>query len=395
MIGCPSAWAGGLWIQEYGAPAMGRAGAGAEAGVDDASTSLCNPASTSRITVSQFMATGGLIWSQLEFDVDRGSLLNGTKDGGDAGAVAPSVSMFYVRPVNDRWSLGVNFYALTGSALDYDDNWSGRFQATDVELVLAALQPNVSYRMNDWLLVGAGFVIGYSKRELTVAVPNSSTPFAGPDGEATIDGDDVDFGFTLGMLLEPGEHTRLGIVYQSAIEPVYSGDATLIPANLSVGIETELPLASLLRIGVSHQLTDRLTGHLTVGWEDWSTLDAVNLSAESGGAVLERGWDDTYHYATGFSYRVNDTWSFQAGISYDTNPAKKENRTADLPLDRQIRYAISAGYMRPSGLEIAGHLVYADYGSAKIESLGFAGEYTSNDILFASVSFNWKLGRSR
>jgi len=47
--------------------------------------------------------------------------------------------------------------------------------------------------------------------------------------------------------------------------------------------------------------------------------------------------------------------------------------------------------VRPSGLEIAGHLVYADYGSAKIDSRGFAGEYKSNDILFFSVSFNWHL----
>ncbi len=74
-------WAGGLWILEYGAPAMGRAGAGAEAGVDNASTS--QPASMARLDQAQFMATGGLVWSQIEFDSDRSSSLNGTQDGGD------------------------------------------------------------------------------------------------------------------------------------------------------------------------------------------------------------------------------------------------------------------------------------------------------------------------
>jgi len=69
--------------------------------------------------------------------------------------------------------------------------------------------------------------------------------------------------------------------------------------------------------------------------------------------VLERGWDDTYHYAAGLTYRVNDTWNVQAGISYDTNPVNKENRTADLPIDRQVRYAVGAAYIRPSGLEVA------------------------------------------
>ncbi len=54
-----------------------------------------------------------------------------------------------------------------------------------------------------------------------------------------------------------------------------------------------------------------------------------------------------------------------------------------------------APHTRMSGTEIALHLVHADYGSAKIDAMGFAGEYSPNDILFASVSFNWKLARHR
>ncbi|MCZ6854416.1 MAG: hypothetical protein O7G86_10910 [Gammaproteobacteria bacterium] len=44
---------------------------------------------------------------------------------------------------------------------------------------------------------------------------------------------------------------------------------------------------------------------------------------------------------------------------------------------------------------IALHLVHADYGSAKIDAMGIAGEYSRNDNLFAPVSFNWKLARLR
>ncbi len=52
----------------------------------------------------------------------------------------------------------------------------------------------------------------------------------------------------------------------------------------------------------------------------------------------------------------------------------------DLSVDRQVRYAIGAGYTRSSGLEVAGHLVYADYGRARTESMGYTGAYASNDI---------------
>ena len=92
--------AGGLWITEYNQPTQGRAGAGEEAGNGDASDAFLNPASMSRHTESQLMVNGGL---------------------------TPSASVFYSRPLNERWSLGISGLALTGSALDYDDDWVGRF----------------------------------------------------------------------------------------------------------------------------------------------------------------------------------------------------------------------------------------------------------------------------
>lgn len=382
--------AGGLWIFEFGAPAMGRAAAGAETGIDSAAAGLYNPAAMTRATGTQLMATGGIISSQIEFDAERGSILNGTEDSGDAGSVAPAASLFYTRPINDRWRFGTNAYALTGSALDYDSDWAGRYQATEVTLVLVAVQPAVSYRVNDWISVGANAVLSYTELEMNVAVPNPTTPLLGPDGEATIDGDDTTFGFGFGILLEPTDKTRLGIVYQSKLEPEYSGDASLDPLGLAVGVETELPLAAFLRLGISHEFNDRFTGHLTLGWEDWSSLEAINLSTESFGAVLDRNWEDTYHFAVGGSYRVNGEWTFQAGIGYDTSPVDADDRTADLPVDRQVRYAFGLTRTLPSGLEVSGSLVYADYGDAEIDALGYDGDYSSNDILFAFVSFNWR-----
>jgi long-chain fatty acid transport protein len=96
-------WAGGLWLFEFGAPAMGRAAAGAETGSDNAAAGLYNPAAMSRATGTQIMASGGIISTDVEFDTDRGSILNGTEGSGDAGSVAPAASLFYTRPIDDRW----------------------------------------------------------------------------------------------------------------------------------------------------------------------------------------------------------------------------------------------------------------------------------------------------
>ncbi len=71
-----------------------------------------------------------------------------------------------------------------------------------------------------------------------------------------------------------------------------------------------------------------------------------------------------------------------------------------MPLDRQIRYAFGVEHTPSQGPSIAGSLVYADYGSAAIESdglgggaglTGYSGDYSSNDIFIFSISANWDL----
>ena len=69
-----------------------------------------------------------------------------------------------------------------------------------------------------------------------------------------------------------------------------------------------------------------------------------------------------------------------------------------MPLDRQVRLAFGADYIRDSGMKISGSLVYADYGDAAINSsrqpplVGYKGDYSENQIWFAAVAFNWPLG---
>ncbi|MDH3993050.1 MAG: outer membrane protein transport protein, partial [Gammaproteobacteria bacterium] len=209
LLSSSAGHAGGLWITEYGQPTMGRAGAGEEAGTDDATMALLNPAAMSRIKERQITVTGGAIYSDIEFDLEQGSLLNGDGDGGSAGSLAPLGSVYYVQPLDDRWTLGLSALALTGSALDYDDDWAGRFQAQDVSIIVAGLAPAVSYRFTDKFSVGLSVPVMYSSLELDIAVPDLVS--AGEtEGKAEIDGDDVQAAVTGSFLYEFTESTRIG-----------------------------------------------------------------------------------------------------------------------------------------------------------------------------------------
>jgi len=388
--------AGGLWVSEYNQPTQGRAGAGEEAGNGDASDAFLNPASMSRHSESQLMVGGGLILPQVEFDVESCSAFNGNGDGGDAGGLTPSVSVYYSRPINEKWTLGLSGLALTGSALDYDDDWVGRFDAQDVTMLVIGVIPAIAFQATDKLSFGLALPVMYSDLELDVAIPNLLSP-GEDEGKGEISGDDTKMAVSLSFHYQFSPRTALGGRASSKFEFDYDGD---IEAKYlgQVGVNTELTLAALARVGLSHQFNDRWSGYATVGWEDWSAMNEVLLSTDSRGVVLPRDWHDTYHSAIGVDYRLDDHWTLRTGMAYDTSPTNENDRTADMPIDEQFRYAIGADYLRDSGMKVSGSLVYADYGDAEIDRVGdsglvgFIGDYQTNQIWFASVAFNWPMG---
>ena len=388
--------AGGLWLNDYGDPSQGRASAGSAAGTGDASTAGHNPAAMTRLEGDHLMVTGGFVYSKVEFDLDSSGVLNGGGDGGSAGDTAPVGAVFYTSQLNDKTWLGISFGGWAGAGLDYDNDWAGRIQTTEVELTALVLMPSVGYKLTDQLSVGIGLPIMYTELELKVATPQ------GPglaDGRAKIDGDDVIVALNLSVSYEYDEYTRIGATYTSEFEAEYDGHIKT-SGGAKVSSDTDLTFAAKLRVGLSHDITNSTTGHLTWGWEDWSALDNIAISAENNGASLSRNWEDTYHYAVGITHTLSDAWRVNAGIAYDTNPVDKTDRTADMPLDRQVRYAFGVEHTPSQGPSIAGSLVYADYGSAAIESdglggddgaTGFSGDYGSNDLIFFSISARWDL----
>ena len=146
-----------------------------------------------------------------------------------------------------------------------------------------------------------------------------------------------------------------------------------------------------VKTGIYHDINDRFALLGTVGWEDWSSMENVNLSTSSGGtAALPRNWKDTWHFAGGLHYRLSKPWLLQFGIAYDTSPVDAEDRTADMPVDRQIRYNIGTQFTKSETLTIGGAFEYADLGDAEINNSQLKGSYESNDLFAFIINFNWK-----
>jgi long-chain fatty acid transport protein len=379
-----TAVAGGLYINEFATPSMGVAGAGAQAVATDASTAWHNPAGMTRIEGRELMVGGGLIYSTVKFDPDPDTPIPGGDDG-DAGGPAPLLSAFYVHSLTDRLKVGADLISVSGAVLDYDDDWTGRFLNQEVSLLTLTFNPNIAYRLTDWLSVGGGIGLMYANLEMKLAAP----PPAGM-GRVEIDGDDVAAAFNLSALVELSERTRLGVVYWSELELDFRGDVKINPPGLQVGIDTELPLVQWIKTSIYHEFSDSFALLGTIGWEDWSAFDDVNLSTARGSLELSKNWEDTWHFSGGIHYRPIPKWLFQGGIAYDTSPVDAVDRTPDMPIDRQVRYAVGAQYEWSDRISVGGSFVYADYGRAKISNTLLRGDYDRNSIFFFALNLNWK-----
>lgn len=389
VVSANTAWAGGLWLNEYGDFAGGRAAAGAAAGVDEAMTIAYNPASIARLDGNQLFFSGGAVVTDMQFDISYTTQRLGVDDGGDAGGVTAYSSMAYVHDLDsDKWSAGIALIPLSGAGIDYGDNWVGRFQATDVDLTLMALAPTLAYRVTDELSLGVTVQAYYGDLEIKTAVPRLGPNR--PEGEAKIDGDDTDVGFTLGAMYELSDRTRFGLFYQSELEPHYDGHIRTNPANLQVNTDLKLTFAEYVRFAVHQDMDERWGVDFTVGWDNWSALGNVPVDTEAGGVGIPTRWRDTYHVGWGTQYQLDKRWALTAGVAYDGSPVSPFSRNAQLPVDEQIRYAAGARYAISDTLTVGGYANYADLGKARIASQRWGGDFgDANSALQLIANVNW------
>jgi long-chain fatty acid transport protein len=389
LVVTPAAHAGGLYANEYGTPEMGTAGVGAEASALDASTAIpfYNPAGMTRLEGHQLVFAVGALGMDIEFQSDPATTFTGG-DGGQAGLPAPIFTVAYVHSFTERLKFGAAMFTAAGAGLEYDLDWVGRNQSQETAIATLSLSPTLAYRITDWFSIAGG--VNLMASGLVTKVEGLL-----PGSQISIDGTDTQVSFNFSMMFEPSETTRVGVTWVSETEFDYAGDVETTPIGATAPVNTTLTLAQLVRIGLYHEINDKAAILGTLGWENWSALESQFISVGTLNPIaLSRNWDDTYRYGVGFHYRVGDAWLLRFGLNNDTSPTRAKDRTADLPVDTQLRFG--AGFQHEgSGIFDWGfELVYADLGDAEINSsstLGdLVGSYKSNEYIGAAFNAQWR-----
>jgi long-chain fatty acid transport protein len=391
----PAAWAGGLWMYERGTPEVGTANAGVAARAQDASIAASNPAGMARLDKAEVMATIQPVITDVQFQPGPGTTTTGP--AGDGGVVLPTAGLFYVQPLGKDWRFGLSLGSYMGLGVKYEDDWVGRYYVQESALITLDVIPSLSYRVTDWLSIGAGLVFQYAYLKNDVAVNNT---IFGSDGRMEYKDDSFGIGGGVGVLVEPWKGTRFGLTYMSPVEQEFKDTPTFtnllgplnstLPARVG-DVKIKMTIPQAVMFSAFHEVTPKWAVMGNLGWQNWTKFGytGLSLSNNTGATVsttTNAQYDDTFHIALGAHYRFHPQWRVTAGFAYDSSPAGDADRTVAMPLDRAFRY--SAGLIYELNDRITAGLAYTfiDAGSASVNqtrgplSGTVQGDYSSNYI---------------
>lgn len=358
------ALAAGFALNEQSISGMGTSFAGRSSSADDATTLFGNPAGMARLKREEVSFGVAAIHAKTDIKNASGNstgAINAPTSGSNDGDMVPFTAVpmgYYVKPIDDKWAVGVGFYVPFGLATDYESGYQGRYFGDYSEVVVVTVQPTISYRFNDKLSIGFGPTINHIEGELQSASPGG---LAG-DGRVKVTGDDTALGFNAGLLYEFTPHTRAGITYHSKVKYKLEGDTKLSGAGFdqyeALGMQVsgkydaslDLDTPESIDVSITHELNDQWTLYAGAMWTRWSRFEAIIIENEGIPAVVqgnlapiieEQDWHDTWSYAIGAAYKLNKQWTLRSGLAFDQSPTNNTHRSPRIPSGD--RTAVSLG----------------------------------------------------
>lgn len=382
--------AGGLYVNEFTTTSQANAGAGRGAWAPDASVALHNPAAMTRLDDHGLAGGLGLVFGDVRFDPADGSP-SGDKSGRNQVDFAALAGLNYVHHIADRVRFGLSIYTLSGSALDPDDDWAGRFETTQISLVTLSISPTLGIKLTDWLSIGGGPIATYGVLNWNLNVQFPALPVGSESQVRLKDFDDWQPAGRVGILLQPIDDLSLSVSYLSETKFKLRGDLD-VKAGLSANVTTDLPLAQSIEVSAAWQATDRLMLLATFNWEDWSEANELKVSLPGLGRSINAatGFQDTFKFGAGANYRVNPEWLLQLGVMVDTSALNNHDRTTALPIDRQVRASVGFQHEYSDSLTLGGSFVYANLGQGEVNNTSVVGDYHRNDLFIVGMTLSFK-----
>ncbi|WP_279152385.1 outer membrane protein transport protein [Photobacterium iliopiscarium] len=305
--------AAGFQLNAQSATGLGRAFSGDGVIADNASTMAKNAASMALFDAPALSL--GVIAIDTDVNVKNTTFLGKNVDDASIGGTSYAPNIYYIQPINDKFSVGASLYSNFGTKTEFKDGY-GKNQAlgpispdlfgglTDVKSVNLGL--SAAYRINQHFSVGGGLDIIHGSGKLQ----------RGNAQAANIDADGLVLGYNLGAIYELNQNNRFGLSYRYSPTLKAEGDISYKGHNLN-NEKLVLPLPDIAEFSGFNKLNDKFAVHYSIQWIRWSEFDKLETSG--GTAINQYNWQDSWHYSIGGTYYLNNDWTLRAGYMHDTS----------------------------------------------------------------------------
>jgi len=399
LLVAPSTWAGGLFLSERATTdSVGTTGVSGITNNTTAEAGVSNPAGLTGLKASQLQLGVQVVDLRLEFDSTSPPASAGTANGSSTSLVP---STFYAYPVNDKMVLGASVHGAGGLGYDFSSDWAGRNFINDTEFSFLNITGSIGYKVNEKLSLGGALVIQQFYLEATTTTPALLLPPPlGTERKLETDGDDINPGFTLGLMYQVADATRVGFHYVSKIEHDLEMDLNIngsrvpvVDEILSGSFVIQGAQPSSFTFGVSHQLDQqwRLMGRLA--YEKWSEFGELTIKPAGGGSIdANLNLDDIYDIGIAAEHSAPGRTTY-FGLSYAESMVSDENRVISLPVSESIKLGIGAEWALGSDRFFGLAYELAMLGDAKVNQTNAGGTLNGSTgdyyIHFISATYRY------
>ena len=328
-----------------------------------------------------------------------GIFASGSDDEGGQSAVVPNL---FWKGRYQAYDMGLSIVTPFGLETRYDkDDWRGRYLGVRSDLKTVNINPSIARKVGNWSF-GAGVSVQYLDVTLTkqlypdtvlqaLGYPAAQATALG-DGTSELKGTSWAWGYNLGVRYQ-FDQSVFAASFRSTMTQQVKGNAYLYTQTGTQISKTlaaaEITLPATVDLSWSKRYGEQLQVLASATWTGWSSFKELVIKDDTTGSVISytpENWHDTWRFAMGANYQLNDRWTVRGGLAYDQTPVRDAYRTVRIPDNDRKWLSLGARYnVSPAvALDLAYTHIFTD--KTKIDETAYASSGVSLEAAVGSLN---------
>lgn len=349
----------GLYNPVFGAAALAQGNAFV-ARADDATAVHFNPAGLTQLDKAQASLGATFVLPIIDYHGPSGRETMRRK-------INTVPNAYFTSPiVKNKLAAGLGVTVPFGLSGKWRSDGFSKYVITEFDLKVIDVNPSLAFKPFSFLSIGAGLDYFYlnSHREKYVNVGITNSTLTGlpvvpgtPDAFQKLEEHGDAFGYNIGLLFDITPRHSVGISFTSKAVIHVNGKLKL--SNLSgataalfgstntfVRTRTTATLPEMISFGYAYK-RDCWSIEADLQWTNWSRFDVLKYGFRPSNVLLEaddkdvRQWHNTWSFALGGEYKVNNSIRARGGYSYHETPVP--SRTFEPSVPQSSRHGVFVG----------------------------------------------------